>query len=234
MLPFIVVLAALPAAPPSASPAPTKLQEIGRVRATICTPIVMHANGAIASALDNDRSLAILTTNLRATDFNKLNELQRRNAILALGKQTSAVRERARAADGEVKILRKLAADSQDATRKAELKAFADALGGAIFRQQRAAESFDRAMVIVQGRKEAAEGAELMDQNNYASRMLSPQQQFADARSRAEARPPQPPRDDEWNRLMHDVADTLDERLAGVAADEGTAADHSIPAATGC
>ena len=45
LLPFVAVLATTPAASPS--PPPTKLQEIGRVRATMCTSILVHANGAI-------------------------------------------------------------------------------------------------------------------------------------------------------------------------------------------
>ena len=70
ILPLVVALAAEPSPAPSTSPRPTPLTEIGRVRALpACVPIVAHANGAITQALDNDRTLAIISTNLRNTDF---------------------------------------------------------------------------------------------------------------------------------------------------------------------
>src|SRR6202011_2156393 len=150
LLPLVLALAAAdpaPAAsaPPGAASAPTPLKEIGRVRALpACVPIVAHANGAITQALENDRNLAILTTNLRATDFDKLNFIQRRNAIEALMKQAEAMRVASSAGDVEVKKLREYAVNSPDPQRKAELKAFADALGGALYRQKKAAVEFMR------------------------------------------------------------------------------------------
>ena len=148
LLPIVVALAAAPAAPaPSAAPAaasgtatggakPTPLTEIGRVRALpACVPIVAHANGAITQALENDRTLAIMTQNLRGTDYDKLNSLQRRNAIESLMRQAEAMRIASSAGDVEVKKLRDYAKASPDPKRKEELKTFADALGGALYRQ---------------------------------------------------------------------------------------------------
>jgi len=80
-------------APATGGARPTPLTEIGRVRALpACVPIVAHANGAITQALDNDRTLAIISANLHNTDYDKLNVLQRRNAVEALMKQAEAMR----------------------------------------------------------------------------------------------------------------------------------------------
>src|SRR3982074_2802442 len=118
LLPITVALAADPTPGPSSAARPTPLTEIGRVRALpACVPIVAHANGAITQALDNDRTLAItstnlhntdfdtdphpriLSTNLPNTDFDKLNFLQRRNAIEALMKQAEIMRINSSAGD---------------------------------------------------------------------------------------------------------------------------------------
>lgn len=238
VLPFVMLAAAVaaPVPAPSASAPPTKLQEIGRVRsAPICTTIVVHANGAISQALENDRSLAVLTTNLRAIDFDGENELQRRNSIDGLMKSTQAVRTNFRAADGEIKTLRAIAEASKDPQRKAELKEFADALGGALQRQKRAAEEFDRDIVIMRGRQEAADmhAIEQRDTRLVAAGTIPTQVLDRMDRQRA-VNIPQPVPDGQWNRTMHDIAAALDERVVPIASDEGVAADHSIPATTGC
>ena len=128
LLPVLIAVAAQvsPGAEPAASSAgtttPTPLREIGRVRARpACVPIVAHANGAITQALDNDRTLAILSNNLHTVDFDKLNSLQRRNAIEGLMKQAEAIRVAAR---GETflqpSVAAKVVAEFARLTRKTE------------------------------------------------------------------------------------------------------------------
>jgi hypothetical protein len=196
----------------------------------------VHANGAITQALDNDRMLAVLTTGLRVIDFDKQNWLQRRNSIDAMLKQTSTLRQQFRAADGEIKTLRAYALASKDPQRKAELKAFADALGGALQRQKRAAEEFDRDVTIVRGREEAQEarGIERRDARLATAGMIPPGYLDRVDVARSIAGPPPPPGEGEWNRTMQFIADALDQRVKAIAIDEGTAADHSIAATTGC
>ena len=126
-------------------------------------PIVAHANGAITQALDNDRTLAALSTNLRNTDYDKLNFMQRRNAIESLMKQAEAMRIASSAGDVEVKKLREYAVNSPDPKRKEELKTFADALGGAMYRQKKAAMEIQRDVAIIRGREMAEENRERMD-----------------------------------------------------------------------
>ncbi|MBV9440383.1 MAG: hypothetical protein JOZ24_10365 [Candidatus Eremiobacteraeota bacterium] len=225
LVPLVVALASAPSPTPSA-PAPTPLKEIGRTRALpACTTIVVHANGAITSALDNDRTLAIMVNNLKATDFDVLNPLQRRNAVEALMKQAEAIRVAGSSGDAEIKRLREMAAASNDAQRKAELKTFADALGGAIYRQKKAAVEFMRDVTIIRGREDAEEARDLMARDapfNGAG------PGFPTPRAAVPAAP------HKYNDAMRQIALDLTDRQTGILVDEGIAADHSIPATSGC
>jgi hypothetical protein len=227
LLPFLVVALA---SAPSPAPAPahaSPLQEIGRVRALpACTPIVVHANGAISQTLDNDRGLAILSNNLRTTDYDGQNAIQRRNAISAIEKQASEIRINAGNADGEIKRLREYAAASKDPQRKAELKAFTDALGGALLRQKRAAVELMRNITVVQGRGEAANARGIIARDSLAPENGMP------SLSRSPGGLPQAT--NSWNETMKALAADLDERAQAIVADESVAADHSIAATSGC
>ncbi len=229
LLPFLVIALASEPSPAPATTHATPLQEIGRVRALpACTPIVVHANGAITQALDNDRGLAIMTNNLRTIDYDKLNLIGRRNAISAIEKQASDIRIAAGQADGEIKRLREYAVTSPDPQRKAELKAFADALGGALLRQKRAANEVMKDITIIQGRGDAAE----------ARGILARDTGMADAspgtRDLVAARPGVAGTPASWNDTMRAIASNLEERTGAIVADEGVAADHSIAATSGC
>jgi hypothetical protein len=226
----VVALAADPSPGPTSAPRPTPLTEIGRVRALpACVPIVVHANGAITQALDNDRNLAILTHNLRAADYDKLNVIQFNNAVNSLTKLAADIAKNAIAGDGEVKRLREYANASPDPQRKKELKAFADALGGALYRQRKAADEMLRDVTIAQGRTEAAEARETMTRDNPVpeNRGVAP---AVDLNARTALHGPP----DSWTRVMQQIANELDERAPAISMDEGTAADHSIAATSGC
>jgi hypothetical protein len=228
LLPMVFALATDPGPAASSAPRPTPLTEIGRVRALpACVPIVAHANGAITQALDNDRTLAIISNNAHNTDFDRLNYLQRRNAIEAMMKQAEAIRAASSSGDVEIKKLREYAAAATDPDRKAELKAFADALGGALYRQQKAAVEFMRDVTIVRGREEAAEGRDLMRQNN-------PVPPSGPAQEMAGAPPILPGVPDSYNKTFKQIGDAIDADVLGVEMDEGIAADHSIAATSGC
>lgn len=234
MLSLLPIVLALASADPSPSPGPaarhTPLTEIGRTRSVpICTPIVVHANSAITTTLDNDRQLAIMTTNMRNVDFDRLNEMQRRNSIDALMKQASAIRVQSGNADGEIKKLREYAAASPDPSRKAELKAFADAIGGAIYRQKKAAVEFMRDVTIIQGREDTAEIHSIKAHDNG---MVQTAREQTFSNSPARATIPGPPL--RYNDTMHEIAAALDEDNQSILSDEGTAADHSIGATSGC
>jgi len=228
LMPMVLALATDPGPAATSAPRPTPLTEIGRVRALpACVPIVAHANGAITQALENDRTLAILSNNAHTTDFDKLNFLQRRNAVEALMRQAEAIRVASSSGDVEVKKLREYENSANDPERKAELKAFADALAGALYRQKKAAVEFMRDVTIVRGREEAAEGRELMRQNN-------PVPPSGPAAEMAGAPPILPGVPDSYNKQFKQIGDAIDADVLGVEMDEGIAADHSIAATSGC
>ncbi len=229
LLPIIIALAADPTPAPSGAAAPTPLKEIGRVRALpACVPIVAHANGAITEALENDRTLAVLSTNLHNTDFDRLNFIQRRNAIEALLKNAEAISKAAKAGDAEVKRLRELAVNSPDPKRKEELKTFADALGGALYRQQKAAVELQKDVAILRGREEAQDIKERTDN--------VPFQRTSGASGSNTPYPmrPTPTPDPLYDKHFKVLADKLEELNQGILRDEGIAADHSIAATSGC
>lgn len=228
LLPIIVALAADPTPGPSSAARPTPLTEIGRVRALpACVPIVAHANGAITDALENDRTLSVIATNLRGTDFDKLNFIQRRNALERMLRQAEAIAKAAKAGDGEVKRLREYAVNSPDPKRKEELKTFADALGGALYRQKKAAVELMRDVSVMQGREDAAEARRIM-------RAANPVPPYAAAQTAANRPAILPGVPDSYNKQFQGIGDVLDDLTKGIQLDEGTAADHSIAATSGC
>ncbi|MEA2720611.1 MAG: hypothetical protein QOJ39_2475 [Candidatus Eremiobacteraeota bacterium] len=231
ILPLVLALAAVEPVPAASStPRPTPLTEIGRVKALpACVPIVAHANGAITQALDNDRTLAVISTNLHNTDFDKLNFLQRRNAIEALMKQAEIMRINSSAGDAEVKKLREYAVNSPDPKRKEELKTFADALGGALYRQKKAAVEFMRDITVMRGREDAQEARDIMKRDNQTPPYLAAAQQTV--QQQAGVLPTPSPF---YNKQLQQMGDTMDGLNAGIQADEGRAADHSIAATSGC
>ena len=228
LLPIIVALAADPTPAASSASRPTPLTEIGRVRALpACVPIVAHANGAITDALENDRTLSVIATNLRGTDYDKLNLIQRRNALERMLRQAEAIAKAAKAGDAEVKRLREYAVNSPDPKRKEELKTFADALGGAIYRQQKAAVEVQRDILIMRNRDEALQMKEIINDDPIST----PVQQ-----RNATPRPlrPTPSPDPEYDRHYKYLADKLDVLNEAILRDEGVAQDHSIAATAGC
>jgi hypothetical protein len=159
LVPLLAVLAAPNAAPASAAPAPpSPLKEIGRVEAlSVCSAIVVHANSAIGVALDNDHDLASTINRLRTTDLDVDNAIARRNGMNDLAALASRIRLAAAAGTAEIKRLRAMAAQTADPTRKSELKAFTDALGGAIVRQRKAGTDLARLLAIIDGRRAVEE-----------------------------------------------------------------------------
>ena len=131
---------AMAAASPSPAPSPTPaLAVIATVHSSsACAAIVTHANTAIASALGNDASLVVTIKTLHAADLDG-NAIKHRNGLDALGDLAKKINLQGLSGDDEVKQLRKLAAASPDTQRKKELTAFANWLGGAMWRQRKVA-----------------------------------------------------------------------------------------------
>ena len=213
---------------PSEAPHTSPLTEIGRTRnAPICTAIVVHANGAITNALDNDRALAILNHNLRATDFDSLNELQRRNAIEALLKSATAIRLSGKLADNEIKQLRAYAEASNDPERKAELKTFTDAAGRCHLPADQGRGGIRPRRHNHSGRGEAKAARDIATANDPVPDRLKP----SGAYNPRDILPGNP---DSYNEVMKSIAGDLTDRSQAIVGDESIAADHSIAATSGC
>jgi len=135
---------------PAPTPAPAALKVIASVRSTPrCAEIVTHANSAIGSALNNDAIIAQTITRLHAYNLDDGNPIHRRNGLDALGELAKNLTKQSRSADDEIKRLRALAEKSTDPQEKKELKAFADALGGALWRQQKIARDLNGYLAAV-------------------------------------------------------------------------------------
>ena len=166
---------------------------------------------------------------MRNVDFDRQNEIQRRNTLEAMLDQASKIRLSGKAADDEIKKLREYAKASTDPQRKAELKAFADALGGAIYRQTKAAKEFMADMAVMKGREDAAEVRGIRQAVQPPPDTFGGSQVMA-ASNRVHV--PDPPKS--YNEAMRYVASTLTDLSTAIAADEGIAQDHSVAATSGC
>lgn len=141
-----------PAPSPSSSPAADKpvLKTIASVRASAsCGEIVTHANSAIAAALNNDVVVGQTIMSLRGVNLDDGNPIHRRNNLQTLGDYAKTLMKQSRSADDEVKRLRAIAAKSKDPVQQKELKAFADELGGALWRQQKVARDLNGFLAAV-------------------------------------------------------------------------------------
>ena len=155
-----VAIAAATSPSPAQTTPPTPLREIGRVRASAaCTAIVVRANSAIGATLRNDQTLSMTIGTLRKVDLDG-NLFERTKGLHSLEKLGTDLRMSAAAAEGQITKLRELAAESTDEQRKNDLKSFADALGGALFRQKRIGMDVQRMVLIIEGRTSRAEAVE--------------------------------------------------------------------------
>ena len=131
----------------TATPAPTPtpaLKTIATVRATSrCAEIITHANSAISTTLADNELISQSITQLRITNLDDGSIIHRTQGLNALRELASSLYQQSHGGDGEIKRLRTLAAETLDPTERKELKAFADALGGALGRQLKMARDLD-------------------------------------------------------------------------------------------
>lgn len=241
---------ASPTPSPTATPA---LKTIASVRSsTRCASIITHANGAIATALDDDQIIGGTIAMLRITDLNDGNVIHRRNGLNALGAQASKLMTQARAGDDEVKRLRKLAAESKDPKEAKALKAFADELGGALWRQQKIARDLNGFLAYEDFRDMSKLDESQQQSNEAVFGVADPERQMPtvlpgqrpplvgsgpDAGNVASSLPPhfgheayQPSSND----YAHAAADDFQQRISDILIDENQAASQVDGALTGC
>jgi hypothetical protein len=224
-----------PAPAPSGSPSITfssgesgplkeTLKEIGRVTTNaMCTGIVMRANSAISAALRNDQTLTLAVATLRHVDLDTSNEIDKQRGMREIDKIAAELRKSAGDADGQVKKLREMSAQATDPVRKAELKSFADALGGALFKQNQIGNDLQRMVVIMDGRDARAQAhADMTGIMPQHSRLW----QNADSKGVFDTH--------NYNQLASDAAKDVESRTLAISADESKAANHIVGAVNGC
>jgi hypothetical protein len=129
-----IVLAVVTASAPSPSPTPL-LKTIVTVKSSpLCGEFAAHTNAAIGSTIQNDQNLGTTILTLRSTDLAG-SSLDRLAEIHRLSSLADSIYKQYRMGEKEVNELRDLAKQATDPDEKTELKAAADALGGALYRQ---------------------------------------------------------------------------------------------------
>jgi hypothetical protein len=224
-----VVVGAAPAAtaapepPPAPSPAASALPEIGRVRASAaCQTIVEHARVAITNAVHNDRRLLSLATVMDRVSPNATVGEKKVRAVDVMAQWASSIESDAVEAQGAIERLRALAAASTDETRKRELKAFADALSGAVARQKYAAHEVQRGLFLIGARADVAEARLIED---------DPALGIKGAATSLDGTPLRTSQD---SPKLRDIAATLVERIKLIKEDEREGVRHEVGATNGC
>ena len=228
-LPALLLAATVAAGPettapaPEPSPAASALPEIGRVRASAaCQTIVEHARVAITNAVHNDRRLLSLATVMDRVSPTATVGAKKVRAVDVLAQWASSIESDAGEAQGAIDRLRALAAASTDETRKRELKAFADALSGAVARQRFAAHEVQRGLFLIGARADVAEARTIEDDNAFGGR---------GGIGSADGTSLRTPQD---SPKLRDIAATLAERIKLIKEDEHEGVRHEVGATNGC
>jgi hypothetical protein len=215
------------AAQPSVTAAPTVLKEIGRVHSSVCGSIVVHANSAISSALRNDTTLLATVRRLRYADLES-SGLALERGIEDLDKFAAQLHDEALHGGSEVDRLRQIARESTDPQRKAELETFADALGGALYRQKRAASDLTGFVAYLEAHEmmkkpDAQMQGGARDDDPGSGTVLTTRVQQAPGIQRGTP-----------NEMAAAASSDFAARLQEISVDEGLAADHADAAVSGC
>jgi hypothetical protein len=119
------------------------LREIGRVhaRTIFCKEVYERAELATSAALINDATIESTSDYLEKADLDE-NAMAKPKAILDMQRSYEPLMGRAHDAIDESKTLRKLAADAPTPEPKAALIAYADAICGALHRQEIVAKDY--------------------------------------------------------------------------------------------
>ena len=221
---FAVELALVNAVAPSPQPTASSepLKEIGHVYSSgMCTAIVKRANNAIASALRNNRTVAEAVITLRSVDLESENGIVKHNGMTSIERLATDLRVSSSNANKDIKQLREISGQAEDPVRKSELKAFADALGGALGRQDKIGSDLQTMLLRMTGRDNEQEAYAQIQNNTHPVVMPD---QIMDAYFA-----PVP-----YNNVAHQFAKDLATRTLDIAVDESKAAEHIIGAVNGC
>lgn len=216
---MLAVLLALAAAAPSPSPTPEPLRTIVTVRTSpFCGAFATHVNSAIDSAVTNDRDLGSIILTLHASDLAG-NDIQRRNEMQRLTTLADGMYRAYRSGEAEVNRLRDLAKTAKDKSEQTDIKASADALGGALYRQHLIQRDLDGFVAYLQAGDMRRDSDAEQTQN--VALFGSPDARYAAAHMDANGR-------ELW--LPPDAGRSLEHNLVGLAGDESRGDDLELAA----
>jgi hypothetical protein len=215
---------AAPVPAPEPSPAATTLPEIGRVRtSSACQAIIAQASVAIKGAVRNDRRIISLATVMDRISVNATVGKDKTPAVDVLAQWATSIESDVGEAQAAVDRLRALAAAATDATRKRELKAFADALSGALARQKDAAHEVKRGLFLIGAHADVVAARAITDEDPFGGKMGA-MVSGSDNGGRSPADAPK----------LRDMAATLVERIRMIKEDEHEGVRHEVGATNGC
>ncbi|MHB8461453.1 MAG: hypothetical protein ACYDA1_02290 [Vulcanimicrobiaceae bacterium] len=233
--------AASPSPPPASGSTPP-LKLIVRIRATNrCAKIAVHSNGAINAALRADQTLATTISALRTVDLDS-NGLTRDRGLRRLGDLGSSIALQVRRGNQEISNLRALAAKETDPAAKKTLLAFANSLGGAIYRQKKMGRDLDGfvAQMYAKSMYHVDESQENMALAVFSLRAPTPMQgtgmfSIDSAPDRLGGDPVSRPFVNQSdNQTANFVAQNFSQRQVNVTNDEATAAHAILAVSGGC
>jgi hypothetical protein len=211
---------------PAPLPTPGALREIGRVRSSAaCGNIVVHANSAIFSTLRDDATVSLAINRLRNLDLES-SSLNLQKGIHELDRLANQLHDDSTRGVGEVKRLRDLADHTTDPARKADLTAFADALGGALYRQKKISLDLSGFVAYLQYHGMAGDSTQATPEplaGDFTAVTGSAANYYQGSGK------PQTP-----NELAANAATDFADRMQQIDADEARASDHAEGAVTGC
>ncbi|MDQ6931222.1 MAG: hypothetical protein M3126_11235 [Candidatus Eremiobacteraeota bacterium] len=231
---FAAALNVAVTAAPTPSPAGA-LREIGHVRSTaFCSELALHANTAISAALRNDTVLVQTIDRMQNARLDG-NSITRRNTLQSLGDLAKELRARAVAGNREAATLRTMAGQSTDPEQKEELKRFADALGGALYRQKQVANDLNGLLAAFDYHDMRPTATDLASMNGgrpIAHSVFPEDPKFNAYSARSQSDP--------FNRPLTDTdlaaiaAKDFQARIPDISNDEGIASNHAVGATSGC
>jgi hypothetical protein len=230
MQPLAFALATLlsTAVQPVASPAPSEppLREIGRVHVTtpLCIALATDASTAIDKETFFDQRLIDAEVALHAADFD--------SSPIAKARATTDVRARyvelaatIASSRATMKTFAQRLKDAPTQAARDNLQSFANALSGALHKQQSLADELGRFLAFV-------DTHEPLDANAHADLEIAAQASANDARfSHDPYQPLVPP---QLSGVAKDASTMLAKRAEPLALDEQTAADRIEAAFSGC
>jgi hypothetical protein len=224
---------AAPAPAPPAAVAPLSdsafdhLKEIGRVKALtpFCSKAIQHADTAIDGTLANDVRIQFTISNLKSVDLDS-SLVKKANGTADLLKQFRALQEGAKMAQREVNALRADAETATDPQEKADMKTFADALGGAIERQRKMADQIGRYITYLDSHATVDD----QDKARWLFDIQYAQTSFGNP-FHGDPREWVPP---SLSDAAKSAAEELTDEIPDVARDESTAAQRAEPAFKSC